>query len=48
VEARSIQFVADACGARLVAGDWGALVQRVTTDSRQARAGDLFVALAGE
>lgn len=30
-----------------MAGEWNALVRRVVTDSRQVRAGDLFVALAG-
>jgi UDP-N-acetylmuramoyl-tripeptide--D-alanyl-D-alanine ligase len=45
---RSVQFLADACGARVLAGDAATLIHRVSTDSRQAGAGDLFVALAGE
>ena len=45
---RSVQFLADACGARVLSGDTAALIQRIATDSRQAGAGDLFVAIAGE
>ena len=45
---RSVQFLADACGARLLAGDLSTEIRRVATDSRKAGAGDLFVALAGE
>ncbi len=40
--------MADAAGARLMAGEWAALVSRICTDSRQAGPGDLFVALSGE
>ena len=47
MEQRTIEFVADACGGRLVAGRPGCLIRRVCTDSRTVRAGDLFVALAG-
>jgi UDP-N-acetylmuramoyl-tripeptide--D-alanyl-D-alanine ligase len=40
--------LADACGARLLAGDIGTLIRRIATDSRQTVAGDLFVALPGD
>src|SRR5947208_14702994 len=51
MDARSIKFIAKACG-----GEWinateshgSVLALRVWTDSRLARAGDLFVAIAGE
>lgn len=48
MDSRSIQFFADAAGARLIAGEWAALVSRICTDSREARPGDLFVALSGD
>ncbi len=48
MEARSLQFVAGACAGELPAGSPDAQVLRVGTDSRQARAGDLFVAIAGD
>jgi UDP-N-acetylmuramoyl-tripeptide--D-alanyl-D-alanine ligase len=45
---RSLTYLADACGGVRLAGEPGALVNRVISDSRQARAGDLFFALAGD
>lgn len=48
VEARTLQYVAEACGGQLRAGAPGVLVQRVCTDSRAAQPGDLFIALRGE
>lgn len=48
MDARSIQYLADACGARVVSGDPSVQVTRVVTDSRMAGSGDLFVALSGE
>jgi UDP-N-acetylmuramoyl-tripeptide--D-alanyl-D-alanine ligase len=48
VDARSLKFVAEACAGELLAGSPDALVRRVCTDSRQAQAGDLFVALKGD
>lgn len=48
MEPRSLKFVADACAGELRRGSASGLVNRVCTDSRQARTGDLFVALAGE
>jgi UDP-N-acetylmuramoyl-tripeptide--D-alanyl-D-alanine ligase len=47
VDARPIQFIADACAGRISAGHADARVQRVCTDSRAAQPGDLFVALKG-
>lgn len=40
--------VVSACGGELMKGSSAARCQRVNTDSRQAQAGDLFVALSGE
>lgn len=48
VEARTLQYVAEACGGELRAGAPDTLVQRVCTDSRDVRPGDLFIALKGE
>src|SRR5438477_4391156 len=48
MEPRSLTFVAEACGGELLRGSPSAIVTRVCTDSRQARPGDLFIALAGE
>ncbi len=48
MDARPITYVAAACSGELRVGTPAAQVHRVTTDSRQARANDLFVALAGE
>jgi UDP-N-acetylmuramoyl-tripeptide--D-alanyl-D-alanine ligase len=44
----SLQFVLNACAGELLKGGSASTVQRVCTDSRQAQAGDLFVALEGE
>jgi len=43
-----VEYILGACAGKLVAGAPGTLIRRVTTDSRAAQAGDLFVALAGE
>jgi UDP-N-acetylmuramoyl-tripeptide--D-alanyl-D-alanine ligase len=48
MEPRLLSFIAPACAGELVAGSASATVRRVCTDSRQARAGDVFFALAGE
>ena len=45
---RTLQYVADACGGRLLHGAPGSMVAGVSTDSRRVAAGDLFVALSGE
>ena len=43
-----MEFILGACAGKLVAGSRGTLIKRITTDSRAAQPGDLFVALAGE
>ena len=48
MEARSLKFVASACAGVLKSDSPRTLVLRVSTDSRQAQPGDLFVALRGE
>jgi len=48
MEARSLQFIAAACGGEPLSGSPDTLIGRVCTDSRQVRPGDLFFALPGE
>jgi UDP-N-acetylmuramoyl-tripeptide--D-alanyl-D-alanine ligase len=48
VEERPLKFAAEACGAQIRRGEAGAIVKNVCTDSRQAKAGDLFFAIRGE
>jgi UDP-N-acetylmuramoyl-tripeptide--D-alanyl-D-alanine ligase len=48
VEARSLKFVAEACGAELRRGAGEILAKNVCTDSRKAQPGDLFFAIKGE
>ncbi|MDW8309406.1 MAG: UDP-N-acetylmuramoyl-tripeptide--D-alanyl-D-alanine ligase [Verrucomicrobiales bacterium] len=48
VETREVSFVVAACEGELVRGDARARIERVCTDSRKVRPGDLFFALAGE
>jgi UDP-N-acetylmuramoyl-tripeptide--D-alanyl-D-alanine ligase len=48
VEERSLKFVAEACTAEIRRGAVETLVKNVCTDSRQAKAGDLFFAIRGE
>ncbi len=43
-----MKFVAEACAAELKRGSGETAIQRICTDSRQARAGDLFFAIKGE
>lgn len=47
MEPRPLEYIARQCGGELIQGVAGAMVYRVSTDSRQVRSGDLFVALAG-
>jgi UDP-N-acetylmuramoyl-tripeptide--D-alanyl-D-alanine ligase len=44
----SISQIADLAGAKLEQGDGNALVERISTDSRTIKKGELFVALRGE
>jgi len=44
----TLKEVAAACGGRLVNGDPGIVVSRVSTDSRSLQPGDLFIGLQGE
>ncbi len=48
VEARPLQYIAEATGGRVTQGDDGAFVHRVSTDSRHVEPEDLFVALRGD
>jgi UDP-N-acetylmuramoyl-tripeptide--D-alanyl-D-alanine ligase len=48
MDARPLEFVVTACSGELLSGSPKDPVRRVCTDSRQARAGDLFVALSGD
>jgi len=47
MESRDLKFITAACRGTLLAGSPEARIQRVCTDSRQLRAGDLFFALSG-
>jgi UDP-N-acetylmuramoyl-tripeptide--D-alanyl-D-alanine ligase len=48
VEERSLKFIAEACGAEMKNGAVETKIKNVCTDSRHAKAGDLFFALSGE
>lgn len=48
MDPRNLQELAAACGGELRGGSSAVLVRRITTDSRDAAPGDLFVALSGE
>src|SRR5436190_22265347 len=48
MNARSLDFVATACGGELSNGSPATRIRRVSTDSRTVQPGDLFIALAGE
>jgi UDP-N-acetylmuramoyl-tripeptide--D-alanyl-D-alanine ligase len=48
VEVRKLNFIVNACAGKLVKGSAKASIHRVSTDSRLAQAGDLFIALRGE
>jgi UDP-N-acetylmuramoyl-tripeptide--D-alanyl-D-alanine ligase len=48
VEARSLKFVAEACGGELRHGAAETAAGNVCTDSRKAQVGDLFFAIRGE
>jgi UDP-N-acetylmuramoyl-tripeptide--D-alanyl-D-alanine ligase len=48
VDPRPLKLFADACAGTILANAADVLVRRVSTDSRQIKPGDLFVALSGE
>lgn len=48
MDARNLDFIAAASGGRLVSGAPDVAITRISTDSRQIKSGDLFVALSGE
>ncbi len=48
MDLRSLKYVAEACGGELRNGSPETLVGPISTDSRKARAGDLFFAIAGD
>jgi UDP-N-acetylmuramoyl-tripeptide--D-alanyl-D-alanine ligase len=48
MEPRSLEYIARACGGTHLSGEREAVVERVCTDSRETRRGDLFVAIRGE
>jgi UDP-N-acetylmuramoyl-tripeptide--D-alanyl-D-alanine ligase len=48
MESRSLDYIADACSGRLPHGFGDRAVRRLCSDSRQAREGDLFLAIPGE
>src|SRR5438034_4180665 len=47
MEPRSLKFVGDSSGGKIIRGSPEMQVARICTDSREIRAGDLFVALRG-
>jgi len=47
MNARSLDFVAKACGGELQSGSPATTIRQVCTDSRKVQPGDLFIALAG-
>jgi UDP-N-acetylmuramoyl-tripeptide--D-alanyl-D-alanine ligase len=48
MEVLSLKFITTACGGARLSGRDDIAIQSVCTDSRQARAGDLFLALSGD
>ncbi len=48
MEPRTLQYIAKACAGEQLTGVADALAQRVCTDSRAVKAGDVFFALAGD
>ncbi len=48
MEPRSLKFLAESCAGEIVGGQPELEIQRICTDSRASKPGDLFVALAGE
>jgi UDP-N-acetylmuramoyl-tripeptide--D-alanyl-D-alanine ligase len=48
METRSLKYVAESCDGEIINGAVDTPLQRVCTNSREIRAGDLFVALVGD
>src|SRR2546427_11014062 len=48
MEARNLNFITQACRGKLLRGSPTSMVQRISTDSRQAGRGDLFFPLRGD
>ena len=48
MDARPLNFIAQACAGKILSGSGELRVPRICTDSRQIHPGDLFLALAGE
>lgn len=48
MEPLTLKFIAEATGAELLHGDPGATLSGVSTNSRQVKSGDLFLAIKGE
>jgi UDP-N-acetylmuramoyl-tripeptide--D-alanyl-D-alanine ligase len=48
VETRSLKFITEACAGEIRRGSPETSVENICTDSRQAKAGDLFFAIRGE
>ncbi|HEY1790702.1 MAG TPA: UDP-N-acetylmuramoyl-tripeptide--D-alanyl-D-alanine ligase [Verrucomicrobiae bacterium] len=48
MDERSLKFIAESCGAKILAGAPETLVRNVCTDSRRAKPGDVFFAIKGE
>ena len=48
METRSLKFVAEACAAEIWCGGEETLLKNICTDSRQAKAGDLFFTIRGD
>src|SRR5688572_26514011 len=48
MEARTLKFIAEACGGELQNGSPETLTSNICTDSRLAKKADLFIALAGD
>lgn len=47
MEARSLKFIAEACGGTVLKGPATARIKRICTDSRQSQPADLFFAIKG-
>ena len=48
MDKRSLKFIAEACGAEILAGAPGPNIESICIDSRRVKPGDLFLAIKGE